>query len=63
MLEPNFFGTNCYVNLKLMDVFLQNGEIMSKLLLDNASTIQLKYNTLKTIVPAQWRKSLKKTQT
>ena len=31
MLEPNYFGINCNENLKLIDIYTQNGEIMSKL--------------------------------
>ena len=49
MLEPNFIGKNCNVNLKLMDIYLQNGEIMSKLMVNKASGVNLtilKYNTL-----------------
>ena len=62
MLEPNFFGKNCNVNLKLMDIYLQNGEIMSKAKVDKVIgeiLTVLKYNTLKSIIPTQWRKSLK----
>ena len=50
MLEPNYFGINCNQNLKLIDIYTQNGEIMSKVNVDMAMGVNvtiLKYNTLK----------------
>ena len=34
VLEHIFFGKNCNVNIKLIDIYLQNGEIMSKAKVD-----------------------------
>ena len=62
MLEPNYFGINCNKNLKFIDIYTQNGEIMSKVNVDMAIGVNvkiLKYNTLKTIIPTHWRKSQK----
>ena len=60
MLEPFFFGKNCNVNIELIDIL--NREIMSKAKVDKVIgeiLTVLKYNTLKSIIPIQWHKSLK----
>ena len=62
MLEPNYFGINCNDNLKLEVIYMQNGEIMPTVSEDMAIGVNVtvfKYNTLKTIIPTQWPKSLK----
>ena len=62
MLEPNNFGINCNKNIKIMDLYTQEGQILSKLNAERAIGTKLAilmYNTIKTVLPPSWWTMLK----
>ena len=62
MLDPCYFGNGCNKNVEIMDLYTQEGKIVSQPIAEKAIMTKLtilKYNSLKTILPQHWRNKLK----